>query len=108
MTAENNGVRVVAVCNPAPPRSGDNVFTFTVTDSGTGQPVVNANVTAGTFNKLTGGGDRQAGRSQGNGIYEVPIKFGIPDTYELDVTVQRTGQPDAQARFTVEAVQGRG
>jgi hypothetical protein len=101
--AESNGVRIEMTTSPDPMQAGDNVVMIHLTDMSSGQPVVDANVTISAFNELAGGGDRESGRSQGNGDYNVPIKLGIPDKYNLDIEVQRPGEQDSDATFTINA-----
>lgn len=107
MEQDSNGLKIDLTAQPDPAQSGDNVFTIRLTDDSTGQPVVNANVTVSAYNQLAGGGDRESGRSQGDGTYNVPIKLGIPDQYRLDVEVQRPGHDDSDVSFTVDAQQAR-
>jgi hypothetical protein len=99
----SNGIRIGLTTDPDPPHSGDNKVIVRLLDAATGEPVVNANVTVSAYNALAGGGDRESGRAQGDGEYDVPIKLPIPDTYKLDVQVQRPAQPDADATFEVTA-----
>jgi len=103
VSADNNGLRITLTSLPDPPQSGANTFTIKLTDSASGVPVVNANVTISAYNDLAGGGDRESGRSQGDGSYNVPIKLAIPDKYRLDVQVQRPGHDDSDVQFTVES-----
>jgi hypothetical protein len=100
---ESNGVRIYIAIDPDPPQAGDNKILVRLVDLASNQPIVDANVTVSAYNELAGGGDRESGRSQGDGEYDVPMKFGIPDSYRLDVEVQRTGQQDSDASFTVTA-----
>jgi hypothetical protein len=101
--SDSNGVKIELTAYPDPAIAGANTFYVHVTDDDTGQPVVNANVTISAYNELAGGGDRESGRSQGDGTYMVPIKLGIPDRYNLDVEVQRPGHDDSDTTFTVDA-----
>ena len=103
LVSDSNGVKIELTSNPDPPIAGDNTFTITLTDDSTGSPVVNANVTVSAYNELAGGGDRETGRSQGDGIYDIPIKLGIPDRYKIDVVVQRPGHDDSNTEFMVNA-----
>jgi hypothetical protein len=101
VAAISNGVRIELTASPDPPVAGDNTFVIRLADSTTGAPIVNANVTISAYNELAGGGDRESGRSQGDGSYNVPIKLGIPDTYKLNVQVQRPGHDDADTQFSI-------
>ncbi len=103
LSTDNNGVKIALSSAPDPPQAGSNTFTVRVTDDATQAPVVNANVTISAYNDLAGGGDRETGRSQGDGTYNAPVKLGIPDKYKIDVQVQRPGHDDADAQFMVEA-----
>jgi hypothetical protein len=98
---ESNGVRIYISSDPDPLQTGDNTLIVKLMDIATNEPVVNANVTVSAYNELAGGGDRESGRSQGDGQYNVPVKLGIPDSYRLDVQVQRPSQPDSDATFSV-------
>jgi len=101
-----DGLKIELTSDPDPPRTGVNNFYVRLTDDSSASPVVNANVTISAFNDLAGGGDRESGRSQGDGSYRVPITLGIPDDYKLDVEVQRPQHDDADVEFLVTAQQG--
>ena len=97
------GLNIQLATDPNPPQVGDNTLIVTVTDATTNAPVVNANITISAYNKLAGGGDQETGRSQGNGVYNVPIKLPIADQYTATVTVQRSGKPDVGIQFPIAA-----
>jgi len=101
--ADIGGLHIVLAADPSPVRVGDNTLIVTVIDSSTNKPVVDANVTVSTYNQLAGGGDQETGRSQGNGVYNVPIRLAIMDMYKTTVTIQRVGKPDVSAQFTLNA-----
>lgn len=102
--AQDSGdLHIVLTTDPSPLRAGDNTLIVTVTNSATNQPVVDANITITAYNKLAGGGDTETGRSQGNGVYNVPIKLPLADQYMATVTVQRVGKPDATVKFPLDA-----
>lgn len=100
---DSNGLHIQLATDPNPLRAGDDTLIVTVTDLATSQPVVNANVTITAYNKLAGGGDTETGRSQGGGVYNVPIKLPIADQYTATVTVQRLGKPDSSVQFPLDA-----
>ncbi|HEX5323621.1 MAG TPA: FixH family protein [Capsulimonadaceae bacterium] len=97
------GLHIQFATDPNPPRVGDNTLIVTLTDSKTNAPVVNANVTGAAYNKVAGGGDQETGRSQGNGVYNVPIKLPTPDQYTANITVEQIGKPDVSAKFPLSA-----
>jgi hypothetical protein len=101
MTTDSNGIKIDLMSDPDPPLVGANKFIIRLTDDTTGAPIVNANVTISAYNALAGGGDRESGRSKGDGTYEVPITLAIPDSYKLDVEVQRPSQDDSDAEFDI-------
>jgi hypothetical protein len=103
LSSDNNGLHIELTSLPDPPQAGSDTFTIKVSESASGAAVVNANVTVSAFNKLANGGDRETGRSQGDGTYSVPINLGIADKYTLDVQVQRPGHDDSYTQFKVDA-----
>ncbi len=82
--------------------AGDNTLIVTLTDDKTNVPI-NATVSAAASTTLVGEQRPESGRAQGNGVYFVPIRFGVPDTYDIDVSVQRTGMPQSDATFKITA-----
>ncbi len=102
LTQQDNGVVVQMSTLPNPPSVGDNTLIFNMHDAASQAPVVNADLTVSSFNQLAGGGDKETGRSQGGGTYNVPMRFGVNDAYTIDVRVQRPGQPDAEVKFTID------
>ena len=102
--AQDSGdLHIVLATDPTPLRVGDDTLIVTITDQATNQPVVDANITVTAYNQLAGGGDTETGRSQGNGVYNVPIKLPIADQYMGTVTVQRLGKPDVSVKFPLDA-----
>ncbi len=89
--------------DPAP-HVGDNNFRVTVAD---GQaPVGNANITADPqMLSQNGTGTKTTGRSQGNGVYLIPVRLGIATRYDLSLHIERPGKPAADVSFPLEAVQ---
>lgn len=102
VSQDSGGLRIVFATDPSPLRTGDDTLIVTLTDESTNRPVVDANVTITAFNQLVGGGDTETGRSQGNGVYNVPIKLPIADQYMATVTVQRLGKPDVSVKFPLD------
>jgi hypothetical protein len=99
---DSGGLHVVLTTDPSPLRVGDNTLIVTLTGQATSAPVVDANVTVTAYNQLAGGGDTETGRSQGNGVYNVPVKLPISDQYTASVTVQRLGKPDVTVKFPLD------
>lgn len=97
----------VQMTTPQTPHSGDNTLNLTLTDAATNMPVPDANVTC-TPNMLAPRGTFEAvsGRSQGNGVYQVPVRLPIATRYELqfDIT-RRGGLPPVTVSFPLEATQ---
>ena len=82
---------------------GDDTLTVELHDDKTNAPIGDANVSAAPSNDLVGQQQAESGRAQGNGIYLVPIRFGVPDTYTILVTVDRTARSEASAQFQITA-----
>ncbi len=72
--------------------TGDNTLIVQLSDSNSNKPIPDANVTAAPKTSLITSQADQSGRSQGNGLYYVPIRFGVPDNYAVNLNVQRPGQ----------------
>ena len=89
-----------------PPHVGDNSFSVTLADAVTHAPIGNANITA-TPEMLShsGTGSPSSGRSQGNGLYQVPIRLGIATRYDITLHIERPGTPAVDVSFPVEAAQ---
>jgi hypothetical protein len=88
-----------------PPHSGDDTGIITIVQTATGQPVSDASVVA-TAN-MTGpkaDGAPASGRSQGSGRYEVPLRL-IATTYDIDVHIERPGQPAVDVTFPIDVWQ---
>jgi len=99
------GVRITLNTVP-PPHVGDNALQITLADATTGAPIGNANLTAtATMISPRILGSSSSGRAQGNGAYQLPVRFGIATRYELNLHVQRPGQPGIDAVIPVDAVQ---
>jgi hypothetical protein len=82
---------------------GDNTLTVELRDDKTNAPIGDANVTAAPASDLVGQQRGESGRSQGNGIYLVPIRFGVPDKYTVIVTIDRPGRSETSAQFSITA-----
>ena len=112
-TQTASGLTIQMTVTPAPPltgsapHTGDDTLNLTLTDSATGAPVGDANVTA-TPNMLAPRepGQSNSGRAQGNGVYEVPLRLPIATQYDLQVEItRREGQPPVTVSFPFEATQ---
>ena len=99
------GLTITLTASP-PPHTGDNTFVVTIRDAATQAPVGNANVTA-TPEMLSPRlpGTPTSGRSQGNGVYNVPVRLGVATNYNVALHVERTGQPAADVSFPIEAAE---
>ena len=100
------GNLTVTLTAALPPHAGDNSFTVTLADSATYAPIGNANITANPeMLSQNGTGSPSSGRSQGNGLYLIPIRLGIATRYDIALHIERPGKPAADVSFPVEAVQ---
>ena len=89
-----------------PPHTGDNSFQVKVADAQTQVPVGNANITADPqMLSQIGTGTKTSGRSQGNGVYLIPVRLGIATRYDISLHIERPGKPAADVSFPVEAAQ---
>lgn len=89
-----------------PPHVGDNSFSVTLADAVTHAPVGNANITANPeMLSHSGTGGASSGRSQGNGLYLIPVRLGIATRYDINLHIERPGTPAAEVAFPVEAAQ---
>ncbi len=89
-----------------PPHVGDNSFKVTVADARTQAPVGTANITADPqMLSQIGTGTKTSGRSQGNGVYAIPVRLGIATRYDISLHIERPGRPAADVSFPVEAAQ---
>ncbi len=93
------------IADPAP-HVGDNSFRVTVADAQTHAPVGNANITADPqMLSQNGTGTKTSGRSQGNGVYLLPVRLGIATRYDISLHIERPGKPGADVFFPIEAAQ---
>ena len=91
-----------------PPHVGDNSFRVTVADTASPvpAPVGNANITVDPeMLSHIGTGTKTSGRSQGNGMYALPVRLGIATRYAISLHIERPGKPAADVSFPIEAVQ---
>jgi len=100
------GDLTVTLTASSPPHVGDNTFSVTLADAVTHAPVGNANITANPeMLSHNGTGSPSSGRSQGNGLYQVPIRLGIATRYDINLHIERPSTPAADVSFPVEAAQ---
>jgi hypothetical protein len=92
-----------AAASGADAQTGDNTLTVTLRDDKTNAVIPDANVSAAPTNTLVGQQRTESGRSQGNGVYLVPIRFAVADTYTVLVTIDRTAKPESSAQFLFTA-----
>ena len=105
-TQTAGGLNVSLTTSPSPPHTGDDTLIVTLTDAATGGAVGNANVTgtaAAVSPRLPG--VVNSGRAQGNGVYNIPTRLSIATQYSVTLKIQRTGQPETDVVFTIEATQ---
>lgn len=97
---------VVTLTSGPSAHTGDNTLTVTLADAATGAPVGNANITA-TPEMLSPHlpGASTTGRTQGNGLYTIPVRLGVASRYNIALKIERPGKAPAEALFPVEAAQ---
>ncbi len=89
-----------------PPHVGDNSFRVTVAEFPAQTLVGNANITADPqMLSHNATGSKTSGRSQGNGVYLVPVRLGVATRYDIRLHIERPGHPPAEAAFPIEAAQ---
>lgn len=100
------GGTVITLTSGAAAHTGDNTLSFTLADAASGAPVGNANITA-TPEMLSPrmAGASTTGRSQGNGLYTIPVRLGVASRYSVALKVERPGKAAGEASFIVEAAQ---
>ena len=100
------GDLAVTLTASPPPHTGDNSFTVTLADAITLAPIGNANITANPeMLSHTGTGSLSSGRSEGNGLYMIPVRLGIATRYDISLHIERPGKPAADVSFPIEAAQ---
>jgi hypothetical protein len=96
----------VTLTASVPPHVGDNTFSVTLADAVTHLPIGSANITANPeMLSHSGTGSPSSGRSEGNGLYQIPIRLGIATRYDINLHIERTGSPAADVSFPIEAAQ---
>ena len=100
------GSTTVTLTSGSLAHTGDNTLTVTLADAATGAPVGNANITA-TPEMLSPRlpGASTTGRSQGNGLYTIPVRLGVASRYNIVLKIERPGKAAAEVSFPVEAAQ---
>lgn len=100
------GDTVILLTSGAAAHTGDNTLSVTLADAASGAPVGNANITA-TPEMLSPrmAGASTTGRSQGNGLYTIPVRLGVASRYKVVLKIERPGKAAAEASFVVEAAQ---
>lgn len=89
-----------------PPHVGDNSFQVSVADAQSSAPIGNANITVDPqMLSQNGTGTKTSGRSQGNGVYLVPVRLGVATRYDISLHIERPGKPATDVSFPVEAAQ---
>lgn len=105
VTQQTNAGMTVALTSSSP-HTGDNTISIMVTDASTKSPVGNANVAA-TAEMVSPRlpGTSVSGRAQGNGLYNIPMRFGVATRYNLTLHILRPGQATATVVFPIEAAE---
>lgn len=97
------GLTLVLSTEPAPPRIGENLIRVTVRGEGE-KPVLNAKVQLTYTMPMPGMLPATASMKQGkDGAYEARVNLGMGGQWDLNVTVQRVGQPAVTESFSVTA-----
>lgn len=99
-------VRAALTTVPIPPHTGDDTLVITLTNPTTNQPIGDANLTALTVSLAPHlPGVPTTGRAQGNGLYDIPVRFAIASTYRVELTVQRIGHAPVTFAFPLDVAQ---
>ena len=100
------GSTVVTLASGGAAHTGDNTLVVTLADAATGTPVGNANITA-TPEMLSPRlpGASTTGRSQGNGLYTIPVRLGVASQFSIALKIERPGKAASEVSFPVEASQ---
>lgn len=100
------GSTTVTLTSGSLAHTGDNTLAVTLADAATGMPVGNANITA-TPEMLSPRllGASTTGRSQGNGLYTIPVRLGVASRYSIALKIERPGKAATEVSFPVEAAQ---
>lgn len=85
------------------PHTGDDTVVITLHDSDSGIPIGDANVTGvaeAQSPRLPG--QSVTGRSQGNGVYDIPLNLPVISPYKIVVTAERPTHPTGTFTFSVD------
>jgi len=97
------GLTVTLSTEPAPPRIGDNRIRLKLTDEA-GKPVSTAKVLLTYTMPMPGMIPATIPMMLGkDGMYEAKANLGMGGQWDLTTTIQRAGQPDVSAAFSVTA-----
>ena len=100
------GDLAVTLAADPPPHLGDNTFSVTLADAVSQAPLGNANISAvPEMLSPHDVGSSTSGRSQGNGLYTIPVRLGIATRYDINLHIERPGKPAADVSFPIDAVQ---
>jgi hypothetical protein len=87
--------------SPGPPQIGDNTLVLHVSDGKPLADVGDADVTGQVTNSLTGALQPETGRSQGGGVYDVPVHLPLQDKYTVKVTLERKAKEDVSVSIPI-------
>lgn len=87
---------------PAPPKEGQNLIRLKVVDA-SGKPVEDAKVVFSYIMPMPGMKAAKAPASFKNGQYEAKVNFGMAGTWEVTALIGRSGKPEVQEEFSLEA-----
>ncbi|MBI3757771.1 MAG: efflux RND transporter periplasmic adaptor subunit [Deltaproteobacteria bacterium] len=86
---------------PDTAKLGENTLRIQVKD-GTGKPVTDAAVSLEYTMDMPGMLiDKAAAKHTGDGVYEAPVRFAMAGPWGVTVSIQRPGQAEARARFSI-------
>lgn len=106
-TVQTQGdLRAALATEPSPPHTGDDTLIITLANPTTNQPIGDANLTALTVSQSPRlPGVPTTGRAQGNGVYNIPVRFAIASAYRVELTVQRVGRAPVTFSFPLDVPQ---
>lgn len=106
-TVQTQGdVRAALTTEPLPPHTGDDTLIVTLSNPTTNVPIGDANLTALTVSQAPRlPGVPTTGRAQGNGVYNIPVRFAIASAYRVELTVQRVGRAPVTFSFPLDVPQ---
>lgn len=103
MEKKAGGLTLAFSTDPTPARMGENRIVVTVTDAA-GKPVSNAKGQLTFTMPMPGMMPATVPMAAGKaGTYEAKVNLGMAGQWDLTVTIQRSGQPDAKETFSVIA-----